>query len=356
MISVIRCQGNIVRKTLLSAVILCHFSACQKQPEGILSTEEMASLMADIHLGEAVIDYNYGEFPNDSTRMILKQSIYHAHGVDAATVDTSFVWYGNHIEEYITVYNRTIEIIQDRQRDYASAANAQIAIAGDSVDVWNGIHHIVVNSNMPSNILAFSIKPDSTWQKGDGYMLRYKPVNTQAQIKSKLLVDYSNGITHYVDASFLDRINNSIKLPIDSTLTPLRVYGYLELPAGSSAYEIDSIALIRMRKHLLRQSYMPKRVFQNGSDNIVESASDSTLHSQVSAAETYGSRNNPNISIHHRQTARTNDLPQTSEVKANQTEHRMTAEQHKVDRSTNAATQFRANHQRMQRQQVSKEN
>ena len=45
--------------------------------------------MADIHMGEAVIDYNYSEFPNDSTRKMLKQSIYDAHGVDASTVDTS---------------------------------------------------------------------------------------------------------------------------------------------------------------------------------------------------------------------------------------------------------------------------
>lgn len=361
MANVIMRHGHLMQRGMISAVILCNLTACQKQPEGVLNAEEMASLMADIHLGEAVIDYNYSEFPNDSTRKILKQSIYLAHGVDAATVDTSFVWYGNHIEEYIKVYDRTIEIIQDRQRDYASAANAQIAIAGDSVEVWNGPRHIVVNASLPSNIVTFAITPDSTWQNGDGYMLRYKPINTQVQIKSKLLVDYSNGTTHYVDASFLDKNNHSIKLPLDSTLTPLRVYGYLEVPAQATGYfELDSIALIRIRKHLLRQTYMPKRVFQNGINQTDIAAPDSvsnpTYTENGSTEKNQGSRINQNISIHHRQPAKISDMPESSGNSGRQTEHRMTAGQHKVDRATNAATKLRANnHQLMQRQSASKE-
>ncbi len=353
-----------ISKLLISTAILCHATACQKKPEGILDKEEMATLMADIHMGEAVIDYNYSEFPNDSTRKMLKQSIYDAHGVDASTVDTSFVWYGNHIEEYIKVYDRTIEIIQDRQRDYASAANAQIAIAGDSVDVWNGFRHIIVNSATPSNIITFNMTPDSTWHKGDVYMLRYKPINTQASIKSRLLVDYSNGTTHYVDESFRDKIQNSIKLPIDSTLTPLKVYGYIEIPANNtSTFEIDSLALIRMRHHLIRHTYLPKKTFHNDISAVTTANPDSVTNLDADiysisideqSKNTYQRQTSSN---HHRQAASVSNMPESSATSARQTEHRQTASKHKVDRATNAATKFRANHRQqvMQKQQATNE-
>ena len=38
-------------------------TSCEKAPDNVLGREEMASLMADIHMGEAVIDYNYSAFP-----------------------------------------------------------------------------------------------------------------------------------------------------------------------------------------------------------------------------------------------------------------------------------------------------
>ena len=44
----------------LNSLLVCAcaigISSCSKTPEGVLNQEEMASLMADIHMGEAVID------------------------------------------------------------------------------------------------------------------------------------------------------------------------------------------------------------------------------------------------------------------------------------------------------------
>lgn len=246
------------------ACAIC-LSSCSRTPDGVLNQEEMASLMADIHMGEAVIDYNYSTFPNDSTRKMLKQSIYLAHGVDQEIVDTSFVWYGNHIEDYIKVYDRTIEIIQDRQRDYVNASNSQITIAGDSVEVWNGPRHVIVNNNIPTTLITFNVRPDSTWQNGDVYMLSYKLINSTNPVKGKLLVDYSDGSTSFVDQAVSEHSKNLLRIQVDSTLTPLRVYGYINLPVNrQSYYEVDSIALTRMRKRLFDRSFMINNVFRNG--------------------------------------------------------------------------------------------
>ncbi len=55
-------------------------TSCEKAPDNVLGREEMASLMADIHMGEAVIDYNYSAFPNDSTRKLPLPLPPTAHG------------------------------------------------------------------------------------------------------------------------------------------------------------------------------------------------------------------------------------------------------------------------------------
>lgn len=314
--------------------------SCNRTPENVLGREAMASLMADIQVGEAVIDLNYAAYPNDSTRKALKQSVYVAHGVDQELVDTSLAWYGNHIEEYIKVCDRTIEILQERQRDLASASNAQMALAGDSVAIWTGPGHIVVSGQMPSRIVSFNLEPDSTWQKGDIFVLRYTPVNATTQPLSRLMVDYSNGVTGYVD----DNANTSAlspthiqRLQVDSTLTPLRVYGYITLPEGYNGYEVDSISVVRMRHYMMPNSYMSHKRFNNGLtleqrrvnraeteatevDNQVVIPPPSMLDGQVPARTSSG---------RHQSQASQRELPGSSSERE-QTEHRKGASEHKA--------------------------
>ena len=75
---------------MTATAIAITFAGCNKTPESIIPQEEMAQLMADVHIGEAMIDFNYSTYPNDSTSKLLKQSIYQANNVSAEKVDTSY--------------------------------------------------------------------------------------------------------------------------------------------------------------------------------------------------------------------------------------------------------------------------
>lgn len=332
-------SSEISRRTLRNLAVCSIIStvglaACKKAPEGVIQQEEMAQLMADIHLGEAMIDFNYSSYPNDSTRKLLKQSIFAAHNVTAEEVDTSFVWYGNHIEEYIKVYDRTIEILEERQHDNRLTSSAQISIAGDSVQVWSGPQRLVVSSRMPSRIITFNLLPDSTWQNGDIYTLYYKPVNGLSQVRSRLLVDYAEGTTHYVDETSSRQGPNKLKIQVDSTLTPLKVYGYVTLsPEGNTAFEIDSLSLTRVRKSLDNTTYFPHTTFNNGNkkgETNNDSSVDNTVNSnQIETANvTPSGRRAPSGSPHQRTTP-TTALPQSSSSAADHSEHRRDAGLHK---------------------------
>lgn len=346
-------------------------TSCEKAPDNVLGREEMASLMADIHMGEAVIDYNYSAFPNDSTRKLLKQSIYAAHGVDAATVDTSFVWYGNHIEDYIKVYDRAIEIIQDRQRDLASETSSQIAIAGDSVAIWNGPGHITLSERMPSRVVTFAFTPDSTWQNGDIFMLRYVPVVSNAPVTSRLLVDYDNGATGYVDETSMQSGAMVQRIQVDSTLTPVRVYGYMTMPSGQNITgEIDSIAVVRMRHYMMPNTYISQRRFNNGIKieqsgvRGIQSRENMLTESGPGAMPAEGRtpvRQRTEPKHLQRATQHAGDLPQSSSERTQHTEHRQSADEHRAtpeSRRRQAAERRRqatpTQHQRLQKRQDSR--
>ena len=313
------------------AAIAISISGCKKTPEGIIPQEEMAQLMADVHLGEAMIDFNYSAYPNDSTRKLLKQSIYLAHNVSAEEVDTSYAWYGHHIEDYIKVYDRTIEIIQERQRNIANTNNTSLSVAGDSVQVWSGPQRLAVHAKMPSRVIAFSFSPDSTWRKGDLYTLCYKPINPTGTISSSLLVDYSNGVTEYVNEPDTRQAKSELKIQVDTALTPLKIYGYLILsPEKNHAYEIDSISVTRIRKELIQNMYhAPYKTFSYGQNQAEETENDTiqpitehignTQHQNRLKRPTY---NTPRHDM-------TGDLPKPSAETGRKTEHRQDAKQHK---------------------------
>ncbi len=366
-----RKQSGILRSILCFAVggVACAaVSSCDRTPENVMGKEAMASFIADLHMGEAVIDLDYSSFPNDSARKALKQSICMAHGVDQELVDSSFSWYGHNIEKYIEVYDRTIEIIQERQRNLASSLSSQIAIAGDSVAIWTGPGHVLVSDRMPSRILTFNFEPDSTWQKGDIFMLRYLPVNSTGNIESRVMVDYDNGVTGYInETSVTPRGINEQRLQVDSTLVPTRVYGYITYPANEGSYEIDSIAVVRMRHYVMPNAYLSHKRFTYGMSpedlrrrkelHERDSVGDGAIPVVGESADSLPSRPKIAPSRNQRVVRNTSDLPVSSAGTAH-TEHRQSAADHKATpESRRAAANRRAASQgTMQRRQLKKTN
>lgn len=234
----------------LGAGLLLAVAGCNGVPSYVLSPEDMAQLLADIHLGESVIDQNYSTYRDTEAKEELRLSIYRRHGVTAAQVDTSMMWYGHNLQKYNEVYDRTIEILEERStRVQTTAMNQAMAMAGDSVDVWNASRHITVSSTAPSEYLTFALDRDENWEAGDVYSWRMKTHNNADNLTLTLMVDYADGVVeqNYVTAATDGW--HSIVLVTDSTRTPVRIHGYTRLrpPHHGTQLYIDSISLTRSR-------------------------------------------------------------------------------------------------------------
>lgn len=239
-----------MRKLLSILAVALLAVACSKTPKGIIPPEEMAQLMADIHTAEAVIELNRGEYRSDSLKQAFKQSVYARHGVDAATVDSSYMWYGRNINSYLEVYDRTIEILEHRLIESGNrvAAEAALSIAGDSVDVWPYSRLVTLNDRMPSATGVFSFARDENWQKGDIYVWRVKALNNSATSRWSIVTEYSDGSIDFLSQEFSGDGWKEITMYTDSMLDATRVYGQLcgEVPRGTSL-RFDSVEMVRKR-------------------------------------------------------------------------------------------------------------
>lgn len=236
-------------KLLVCSLLLLTFAGCRRVPSDVIQPEEMAQLMADIHTGEAVVDMNRTDYMTDSAKLVMKQSIYVRHGVTGEEVDSSMAWYGRNIMRYMDVYDRTIEILEQRTNEMGNrvAAEAAMSMAGDSVDVWSHPRYLVLSDLSPTMIFTFGYKADENWEKGDVYTWRAKFLTSGATNDWNLTMSYDDGAVETMNNSFTDDGWHEIILRTDSTRIPIRLTGFMYTDASETHVRIDSVELVRKR-------------------------------------------------------------------------------------------------------------
>lgn len=232
-------------------------TACTGVPDDVIQPEQMARLLADIHIGESVVEGNPSKFPTDSSKRAFKQAIYASNGVTPAEVDSSLKWYGYHMDKYVEVYDRTIEMlnedietVQKRAGSTATAVNSSNAVAmeGDSVDVWYDVRFRPFSSNLPSDIMPFVLRTEPNWERGDVYTFRSKFTGNSRQAHFNVAVEYDDGSVETSSANLIGDGWHEVKFALDSARQAREIYGTLQYtgPRGETSF-VDSISLTRTR-------------------------------------------------------------------------------------------------------------
>lgn len=243
---------------ILTLIAIMWLWACSSTPDGVLPKEEMAQMMADIHVGESVVEANLSSFNTDSSKRAFRQAIYARHGLTPEQAEASLRWYGYNMEKYMEVYNRVLEILEQRLHNAELLAGTSVAgsnpinqsmsLEGDSVDIWTGVRFRPFASTLNSNVIPFHFLYDSYWEKGDVYYMRSKMIGNSVPAQLTVAIDYDDGSKEI----FSGRMNgdgwHEFSFGLDSLKSARQIYGALSYtaPQGETAY-IDSISLIRTR-------------------------------------------------------------------------------------------------------------
>lgn len=234
---------------MASALLVATIAGCKKIPSGVIPPDRMSTLLADIYQGESMVEFHSNRYFTDSAKKVVKQSIFAANGVTQADFDSSLVWYGHNITEFVKVCDDAITILETRLEEIpADALASSVRVAGDSAQVWPLPVYYRVTDKAPASYLTFMLESDEEWKPGDTYDLDLKIVPGASPVRTAIAVDYDNGLTQYINSSSTTSGWMKTHLQTDSTLTPTRIYGFINFdPAAGEVIYLDSISLLRSR-------------------------------------------------------------------------------------------------------------
>ena len=278
---------NALSRILPLVLLALSLLACDKTPRGVMSINEMADLITDLHLAESYIESHSPEFPNDSSRMVVKQSIFKKHGITQQDYDSSLVWYAHNMEDYIKAYDKAVGKLKKRYdkldkspggseaqtlavegepthnpvpnkamryKSIGTAKKLNNKTRGDSIDLWKGPREYMLTQGVRRGFITFNLSPDADKKPGDRYQLAYKLTRGGNDFKVSLNVDYTDGATAQITRSTNSDGWVMIDVQSDTARLVRRIYGYVsyDIKRGHTAY-VDSLML--MRTHLSKSNY-----------------------------------------------------------------------------------------------------
>lgn len=242
-------------------------TGCSKVPDHVIPEDDMARVMADIHMAETVIESNYASYPTDSAKMLLKQSVLARHGYDLQALDTSLVWYGAYLEVYRDVYDRTIKLLEKDLEDagLTELERHRAENDGDSVDIWDGSRFLLIKKTTPSKFITYSYDANEDWTAGDMFTLRAKFTNANDNLTWTIMADYDDNSIELYNTRFSGDGWHETTFITDSLKNPKRIYGSMYMDVLHGAMLVDSIEFIRKPKV---DRYYSQRYRQRAYSNV----------------------------------------------------------------------------------------
>ena len=249
-------------KLIITLAVLLVSVACHRVPSYVIQPEEMAELMADVRMADAVVSVQNRDFPSEAHKIALKQAVLEKHGVTAEQFDTSLIWYGHNIGRYQEVTDESIEILEARLKEAGAkaAGEAAMSVSGDSVDIWSGPQALVFNHRSPSEFVEFSFSNDRNWERGDVYTFRAHVINPAKAGHWNITAEYDDGAVEMITSNIsqTEPKRQEISLYTDSTRTATRISGWMRIqPDAHRPAILDSISLTR--RHIVPGTSIPYR-------------------------------------------------------------------------------------------------
>ena len=262
----------------LLLIIIVVLMSCDRTPHGVLSMNAMADLIVDLQLADAYIESHPGDFTDDSSKLVIKQSVFKKHGITQQDYDSSLVWYAHNMEDYTRAYDKAVGKLQERYdkiskggKDKFDDMNARPGepthttqprpmhtkhltkfgadASADSADLWTGKRSYLLTQASGRGFISFDLPLSNNTESGDRYQFAYKLKRGGNNFKVSLSVDYTDGSTSQITRATHSDGWVEIDVQSDTARQVRRVYGYVsyDIKRGHTAY-VDSLMLMRTRK------------------------------------------------------------------------------------------------------------
>jgi len=257
---------------LLTAGML--WSCKPSLPPGIIAKDKIEDILYDYHMAQAMGRLKSGE-EADYERMACYHAVLRKHGVTEEQFDSSMVFYYKRIDYLKDIYSRVNERMANEATALGASTGAlsqysQYSEDGDTANVWRMGTTALLIPRPTMNRFDFSITADSTYKKGDAFMLQF---NTEWICQNGTKDAVVCVVTKYDGDSIVQTASHvtiaglaQIRVPSCNTRLLKELKGYIYLNDGGDEQEsrkmmfISQIQLIRFHnKQLPEESETERR-------------------------------------------------------------------------------------------------
>lgn len=241
-------------------------SCSNKQEADVLSPQRLESILYDYHLAQVMISSlpSSERFKKD----LYFDYVYDKHGVTAAEVDSSLVYYARYPKELAEVYERLSvrverNISRINEEDNMKLLREPVPVAGDSVDLWYDAQLVQMSSSKLSNRFTTTIPYDTNFKSNDsfewnGEVLFIHPMvdSLSRYLQLAMTVEFANDSLSSVDTLLYASGTFSLALAdtLQTRLRNVRCSAFYKGADGDGDVLLYDMQLMRYHEPLLADS------------------------------------------------------------------------------------------------------
>lgn len=157
----------------MALVIACKPSV----PSEYIQPDDMEDLLYDYHIAQTMAEEN-GQTPEekDYYQTLYFATVLEKHGVTKAEFDSSLVYYYIRADKFNDIYRNVTKRLGEKAVTLGASENevnryAYMQENEDTMDIWKGPVSAMLIPYPPYNRLDFVQKADTSFRKGDSFML-----------------------------------------------------------------------------------------------------------------------------------------------------------------------------------------
>ena len=148
-------------------------------PSQYIQPDDMEDILVDYHVARALAHnsgVHYDSIPFYQALCI--EAVFRKHGITQEQFDSSMVYYYTRADRFEAVYKRVAERLEERALILGASEGeigkyASLNANGDTANIWPQRTRMAMTPIPPYNRWDFRLEVDSTFQRGDSFLLQF---------------------------------------------------------------------------------------------------------------------------------------------------------------------------------------
>jgi hypothetical protein len=231
---------------------------CSSRPDYVIDDDRMVALLVDVHKAEGIIEVQSEQYPSDQEKQQLVGAVLEKHGVTKAEYDSSLVWYSTHLKNFIRIYNKVRETVNEEQSALARQDSVALLLnpTEDAALLPLRATYVVLDAQYSADTWQAQWQADENLLAGDSVAWYWQMQHLPSGAYAVATLTFSYDRDSMTSVTRVDRVGGvgTLSAVADSTLKLQQVSVSLQVRSQSDTTVtppilVDTLSLIRYHVH-----------------------------------------------------------------------------------------------------------